>query len=112
MSSQVRSTIVEQLHTPFTIPLFWISVGFMVSFSLSGDEDRDYREHVLHFDTTGTIQAILPFMAHGPRDFFSVELSENKEIQGQGDCVGKPGWYMYLNDGHGGIMCVYLGDAP
>ena len=84
----------------------------MVSFTHKVEEDRDYREHVLHFDTTGTIQSILPFMAHGPRDFYNVELQENKEIQGQSEYAGQPGWYMYLNDGHGRIMCIYLGDAP
>ena len=81
-----------------------------MSFTLSGDEDRDYREHVLHFDPSGTVRSILPFMSHGPRDFFSVELVENREVRENNEHAGKAGWHMYLNDGHGGIMCIYFED--
>ncbi|KAL5011649.1 hypothetical protein ScPMuIL_010200 [Solemya velum] len=80
------------------------SVGFLVSTTLQTDTTKFYRENVLHLDFQGHLLGILPLLGPGPRRFCATYLTGNSEWAEKKTTLGGPGWYVYMRDGHSGIL--------
>ncbi|XP_067663372.1 uncharacterized protein [Haliotis asinina] len=78
---------------------------FLVSLTMQEDQSF-YREHVFHYDCYGKILGVLPFLGPGPR-CFCVEYLKGQEDVTDTDC-GTRGWYVFMRDGHEGIIGVHL----
>lgn len=76
----------------------------LVSITQHDDSHEYYREHVLFYDLTGYLHGIQLCLGRGPRSFLPVYLHGNRE----GEERQPEGWYVYMRDGKGGILCVSL----
>lgn len=80
-------------------------VGLLVSTTMYVRGTDYYRENLFYFKLDGHCYGLLPCLGHGKRSFHPVYLHGNK---GEGH---QPGWYVYMRDGHNGIICVQLHDS-
>ncbi|XP_046372005.2 uncharacterized protein LOC124146019 isoform X2 [Haliotis rufescens] len=90
----------------------WVNrdVGFLVSVSLQDPSQVNYRETLYHYNYRGELLAVLPFLGPGPRNMFPALLPGTREAAAHDPLLGKPGWYVFLRDGHEGIMGTRLCD--
>ena len=62
-----------------------------------------HRQNVFHFKLDGHCYGMLLCLGRGPRSFLPIYLSGDED-------GGQPGWYVYMRDGHDGIISVRLHD--
>ena len=82
--------------------MFYFSVGLLVSTTMYVKDTEYYRENLFYFKLDSHCYGLLPCLGRGKRSFHPVYLHGNK---GEGH---QPGWYVYMRDGHNGIICVQL----
>ncbi|CAC5399338.1 unnamed protein product [Mytilus coruscus] len=58
----------------------------------------------------GQLLGTIPFLGDSPFSFSPVFLDGDPSIQEKYPGYGTAGWYVYMRDGHGGILCVKLLD--
>lgn len=105
MSTLQKSTGLMKYNWYFSL---LCTVGFLVSTTLQVDTTKFYRENVLHLDYKGQLLGVLPFLGPGPRRFCVTYLPGDPELTDTTPTLGLPGWYVYMRDGHGGILGVRL----
>ncbi|XP_067663939.1 uncharacterized protein [Haliotis asinina] len=90
----------------------WVhkEVGFLVSVSIQDPSQANYRETLYHYNNHGDLLAVLPFLGPGPRNMFPALLPGNQEATVHDPLPHKRGWYVFLRDGHEGIMGIRLCD--
>ncbi|KAL3881004.1 hypothetical protein ACJMK2_033205, partial [Sinanodonta woodiana] len=99
----------------FTIPMPGVpmeicfinrSVGFFVSFTQHLNCTSYYQEMILQIDYYGKLRGVLPCLGPGPRSFFKCYLHGDPDLQAINRDQGQAGIYVYLRDGHDGIMAI------
>ena len=78
-----------------------------MSHTLHQDVDEHYVEHVFHVRLDGHVYGVLLCLGRGPRSFCPVYLHGNQTQAGRHDDV-TAGWYVYMRDGHDGVIGVRL----
>ncbi|XP_052073415.1 uncharacterized protein LOC127711415 [Mytilus californianus] len=109
-----EASITTAIHLP-GYPTDFCSVsrnaGFLVSWRHDKEISHKYsRQHLFHFSTEGQLLGTIPFLGDSPFSFFPVFLDGDPNILEKYPGYGTPGWYVYMRDGHGGILCVKLLD--
>ncbi|XP_062601305.1 uncharacterized protein LOC134263024 [Saccostrea cucullata] len=79
------------------------SVGFLVTFTQHSAQSEAYTEHLCHYSFDGRLLGVLPCLGPGPRSFCHAHLPADPE-------GGSGGLYLYMRDGHNGIMGIHLND--
>ncbi|XP_062576431.1 uncharacterized protein LOC134238321 [Saccostrea cucullata] len=79
------------------------SVGFLVTFTQHNAQSEAYVEHLCHYSFDGRLLGVLPCLGPGPRSFCHAHLPGDPE-------GGSGGLYLYMRDGHNGIMGIQLND--
>ncbi|XP_061184130.1 uncharacterized protein LOC133192183 [Saccostrea echinata] len=108
---EINITKVLQLPgLPVRLKFLHKSVGFLVTWTQHSNKDKDhrYREHLFQYSYTGQLLAVLPFLGQLQSSLCVEYLEEDKEITNTYQSCGHKGWYLYLQDGRQGVMCVRL----
>ena len=66
-------------------------------------ESGYYRQNVFYFKPDGHCYGMLLCLGRGPRSFLPLYLNGKEG-------GGEAGWYVYMRDGHNGIISVKLHD--
>ncbi|XP_048773357.2 uncharacterized protein LOC125678734 isoform X3 [Ostrea edulis] len=77
--------------------------GFLLTFTQHNSLSEAYVEHLCHYSFDGKLLGILPCLGPGPRSFCHAHLPGDPESGGRG-------LYLYMRDGHNGILGIQLGD--
>ncbi|XP_046553464.1 uncharacterized protein LOC124262912 [Haliotis rubra] len=90
----------------------WVhnKVGFLVSVSIQDSRQANYRETLYHYNNHGDLLAVLPFLGPGPRNMFPALLPGTQKDAVHDPLLRKRGWYVFLRDGHEGMMGIKLCD--
>ncbi|XP_021362009.1 uncharacterized protein LOC110455904 [Mizuhopecten yessoensis] len=83
-------------------------VGVLFGWSHSKETAEDYREHVFQVDYDARLRGVLPFLGYGPRSFLPVYFRGDSDIQAKHPGHGQAGWYVFMRDGHEGIIGIKL----
>ncbi|VDI11955.1 Hypothetical predicted protein [Mytilus galloprovincialis] len=109
-----EASITTAIHLPgYPTDFCFVSrnAGFLVSWRHEKEIVHKYsRQHLFHFSTEGQLLGTIPFLGDSPFSFFPVFLDGDPNIQEKYPGYGTPGWYVYMRDGHGGILCIKLLD--
>ncbi|XP_005111374.1 uncharacterized protein LOC101849571 [Aplysia californica] len=81
--------------------------GLLVSCTHHNGENL-YRENLFHLNMKGEITGCLPMLGPGPRSFFPCLLPDNPDVTAASPEHGRGGYYVYMRDGHEGIIAVYI----
>ncbi|XP_050413870.2 uncharacterized protein LOC126828251 [Patella vulgata] len=84
-------------------------LGFLISTTQHYNISDHYREQVFHYNFDGVLLGVLPFLGPGPRDMFTLYLSGDTKTTQRYSRLGQQGRYVFMRDGHGGIMSIWLG---
>ncbi|KAK3592697.1 hypothetical protein CHS0354_037833 [Potamilus streckersoni] len=82
------------------------SVGFFVSITQHSNCTSYYQEMILQIDYFGKLRGVLPCLGPGPRSFFQCYLHGDSDLQANNREQGQAGSYVYLRDGHDGIIAI------
>ncbi|XP_033743672.1 uncharacterized protein LOC117329704 [Pecten maximus] len=82
--------------------------GMILGWTQHKENPKDYREHLFQVDYEARLRGVLPFLGYGPRCFLPVYLPGDKDIQSKHPGHGQPGWYVFMRDGHEGIIGIKL----
>ncbi|XP_033743673.1 uncharacterized protein LOC117329705 [Pecten maximus] len=82
--------------------------GMILGWTQHEENTKDYREHLFQVDYEARLRGVLPFLGCGPRCFLPVYLPGDKDIQSKHPGHGQPGWYVFMRDGHEGIIGTKL----
>ncbi|VDH98621.1 Hypothetical predicted protein [Mytilus galloprovincialis] len=109
-----EASITTAIHLPgYPTDFCFVSrnAGFLVSWRHEKEIVHKYsRQHLFHFSTDGQLLGTIPFLGDSPFSFSPIFLDGDPNIQEKYPGYGTPGWYVYMRDGHGGILCVKLLD--
>ncbi|XP_061188072.1 uncharacterized protein LOC133196158 [Saccostrea echinata] len=89
----------------YPVEAYFISktVGFLVTFTQHNALSEAYIEHLCHYNFDGKLLGVLPCLGPGPRSFCHTHLPGDPE-------GGSGGLYLYMRDGHNGIVGINLND--
>ncbi|XP_063396242.1 uncharacterized protein LOC134680892 isoform X1 [Mytilus trossulus] len=109
-------SITTAIHLPgYPTDFCFVSknCGFLVSWKHISERVNDLyaREHLFHFSPDGKLLGIISFLGTSPFSFSPVFLDGDLGIKEKYLGYGRPGWYVYMRDGHGGILCVKVMDC-
>ncbi|XP_069131367.1 uncharacterized protein [Argopecten irradians] len=82
--------------------------GFLVTWTQQYDSNKDYEENLFYFNKESELLGVLPCLGKGPRSFSPLYLPGDPDTQTDFPGYGLPGWYVYMRDGHDGIIGVKL----
>ncbi|XP_021362010.1 uncharacterized protein LOC110455905 [Mizuhopecten yessoensis] len=82
--------------------------GVLFGWSHCKETAEVYREHVFQVDYDARLRGMLPFLGYGPRSFLPVYLPGDSDIQAKHPGHGQAGWYVFMRDGHEGIIGIKL----
>ncbi|CAC5399341.1 unnamed protein product [Mytilus coruscus] len=109
-----EASVTIAIHLPgYPTDFCFVSrnAGFLVSWRHDKEISYMYsRQHLFHFSTEGQLLGTIPFLGDSPFSFSPVFLDGDPSIQEKYPGYGTAGWYVYMRDGHGGILCVKLLD--
>ncbi|XP_062586018.1 uncharacterized protein LOC134247703 [Saccostrea cucullata] len=102
--------VLELPGLPMRLKFLHKSLGFLVTWTQHSKKDKEhkYREHLFQYSYTGQLLAVLPFLGQLQSSLCVEYLEEDKEITKTYQSCGHKGWYLYLQDGRQGVMCVRL----
>lgn len=67
-----------------------------------------YREHLFQYSYSGQLRGVLPFLSRSHSSLCVVYLDGDEEVTHTYPSCGHQGWYLYIQDGRQGVMCVKL----
>ncbi|XP_033743450.1 uncharacterized protein LOC117329561 [Pecten maximus] len=82
--------------------------GYLVSWTQQYEGAKEYKENLFYFSKDSELLCVLPCLGKGPRSFFPLHLPGDSDTQKDYPGYGLPGWYVYMRDGHDGIIAVKL----
>ncbi|OWF47095.1 uncharacterized protein LOC110454844 [Mizuhopecten yessoensis] len=82
--------------------------GYLLSWTQQEDSAKEYKEHLSYFSNNSELLGVLPCLGKGPRSFCPLYLPGDTDTQTDNPGYGLPGWYVYMRDGHDGIIAVKL----
>jgi hypothetical protein len=88
----------------------FFTVGFLASVTQDMISGPQYRGHVYRYGYDGQLLGVLPCLGPGPRSCCPVHLDGNPALTDSDTHIGKPGWHVYLRDGHEGIVGIRVTD--
>lgn len=106
----ILTKVIEMPGFPTKLKFLHKSVGFLVSWTQHSLNHRvtGYREHLFQYSYSGQLQGVLPFLSRSHSSLCVVYLGEDREATLTYPSCGHQGWYLYLQDGRQGVMCVRL----
>lgn len=105
---KISENIVKK--TWYTCRCGVLIVGFLVIWTQHPDNDKvhNYREHLFQYSYSGHLLAVLPFLRRSRSSLCVVYLDKDTDTTNRYPTCGREGWYLYLQDGRQGVMCVRL----
>lgn len=79
--------------------------GFLLTFTQHSTLSEAYIEHLCHYKFDGQLQGVIPCLGPGPRSFHHAYLPGDSN-------EGGAGLYLYMRDGHNGIVGIKIEDHP
>lgn len=79
--------------------------GFLLTFTQHSTLSEAYIEHLCHYKFDGQLQGVIPCLGPGPRSFHHAYLPGDSN-------EGGAGLYLYMRDGHNGIVGIKMEDHP
>lgn len=107
----ILTKVIELPGFPTKLKFLHKSVGFLVSWSQHALDHRvpGYREHLFQYSYSGQLRGVLPFLSRSHSSHFCVVyLDGDEEVTHTYPSCGHRGWYLYVQDGRQGVMCVKL----
>lgn len=102
--------VIELSGFPTKVKFLHKSVGFLVNWSQHSLNHKvpGYREHLFQYSYSGQLRGVLPFLSRSHSSLCVVYLDGDDKVTHMYPSCGHQGWYLYVQDGRQGVMCVKL----